>query len=264
MRSDVLADETEPARRLSQLEQTADGDRIGLDRLGADDHRALVDRLLDLAPDLADHLAEQTEGNPLFAIQLLRDWVDRGMLVPGEDGFRLRDGAEVGVPDDIHRLWLERLRTIIERAAPERRSALWQSLECAAALGRQVAGVEWCAISRDLLGTDGEHLRDALVKRGLAARTDEGWSFAHGLLVQSLEHRARDADRWRDHHRRCAQMLDRLSEDHPQRTADRRAHHWLEAGALEEAVAPLWQTFERYRDIGDSERAEAALTRRER
>ena len=104
VRSDLAADDPDLERRLEDLWESAGADRIELEPLASDDHRALIDRLLALDADLADRLAERTEGNPLFAIQLLRDLVDRGLLEAAPDGFRLPADVELDVPPDIHRL----------------------------------------------------------------------------------------------------------------------------------------------------------------
>jgi hypothetical protein len=49
---------------------------------------------------LAERVARRTSGNPLFAVQLVGDWVSRGLLEPSQGGFRLTQGAKVDLPED--------------------------------------------------------------------------------------------------------------------------------------------------------------------
>ena len=251
VRSDVVAERGALRARLSKLYETAEAERIRLTPLGADDHRELIDRLLHLEPRLAESLADRTEGNPLFAIQLLRDWVDRGLLEVGGRGFGLPTDADTDVPDDIHELWLERIQRVIDKFTRPSDRLLWTCFERAATLGRENDDTEWRAVCDDVGVEHAAALRDALIKRGLAERTDDGWAFAHGLLVDSLERHARDHARWKDHHRRCADLLVRLYPDRSRQTAGRRAAHRREAGQLEEALEALSEEYERVRTSGD-------------
>ena len=59
--------------------------------------RRLVEELLRLDPGLAARVAERTDGNPLFAVQRVGDWVERGVLVPTARGLAL-DAGEDGPP----------------------------------------------------------------------------------------------------------------------------------------------------------------------
>ena len=263
LRSDLVAERPGRRDRIRALFEATDASRIALDPLGADDQRQLLGRLLDLDPDFAERLAGRTEGHPLFAIQLLRSWVDRGLIEESREGFRLRAEADVDIPDDIHELWLERLRRFAEDTTPEAPEIALQTLESAAALGREIAPAEWRALCRALDVEVGETMRDRLFECGLVERTDAGWAFAHGLLVDSLERRAREAGRWRDHHRRCANILRDLSVDRPRETAARRADHWIQAGEYARAIAPLWEEFERLRNAGAVDQVSDLLERRQ-
>ena len=194
----------------------------------------------------------------MFAIQLLRDWVDRGLLVEGENGFALRQNHDVSVPDDVHRVSIDRLLRFAGDRVPR-----WLALERTAALGREVDADEWRAVCSALDLPRPAALRDALVKRGLAERTDDGWRFSHGLLVDSIGRHAREHGRWRDHHRHCVALLSELYPDSPRQTAGRRADHWIAAGELQRALDPLFEQAERQRDIGHLDRQLEVLERRE-
>ncbi|MCB9687124.1 MAG: protein kinase [Alphaproteobacteria bacterium] len=193
--------------------------------------RALVEQLLGLEGGLAAEVEERTGGNPLFAVQLVGDWVERGLLVPGPTGFVRREGTVTALPDDLHAVWTARVERVVD-GRPDRGSAL----EVAAALGGTVRSDVWALAVRELgLAPDGG-LLDALLAAGLAVATDEGWDPVHGMLRESLLRRAREAGRLTEVHRACARALTRLGN-----VADRGrvGLHWLEAGDAERAVPPL-------------------------
>lgn len=264
VRSDIVADDSALRDRLDGILRDADADRIQLDPLAPRDQRRLVDRLLHLEPDLADELARRTEGNPLFAVQLVRNWVQRGVLEAGEEGYRLRDRADLEVPADIHRLWLNRLEQLVDDLSAPRDDQIWRSLELAAALGRDVDDAEWSATLETANLPRPPSLVERLVERGLAERTDHGWSFAHGLLVDSLRRRARDAGRWRDHHRTCAETLEARADRKDVGPLERFATHRIRAGEPRRALDPLLEAIELRRDRGEIEERNRLLRRRGR
>jgi ABC-type molybdenum transport system ATPase subunit/photorepair protein PhrA/tetratricopeptide (TPR) repeat protein len=238
VRSDVVADRPALAERLDDL-QTGDGwAQLPLTPLSRDHQRELLTGLLPLTADLADQLADRTEGHPLFAMQLLGHWIDGGALKVGPQGFALAEGQTLEVPADIHHLWIDRIDRLLELFGDESDDVL-KGLELAAALGRQIDREVWHELLADAGFSCPEGLVDRLVERALAERTPDGWAFAHGLLVDSLARRARSSGRWERHHRRCARVLEaRLTGDAPgprRRIAD----HWVEGGRPERALEPL-------------------------
>lgn len=249
LRSDVLAEHPAVDERIASLVEHDRARRLDVTSLSADDHRKFIDRMLRLDERLADTVAERTEGNPLFASQLLGDWIERDWLIAGDDGFRLADSVEPDLPDDVHQLWTTRLRRLVDSVAVVSEQTAQSGIECAAALGREVNQREWiaaCDFDRESART----LREHLVERGLAKRTDDGFSFAHGLLVDSIAENARRRQTWKDHHLNCARMLRRIYPNRPEQIARRRADHLMEAGALEEALQPLFVEQRRLKKLG--------------
>lgn len=192
---------------LDALEQRQRVARIDLRPLDATDHRALVGELLHLAPDLARRVAERTVGSPLFAVQLVGDWVQRGLLELGPRGFELPPGADVRLPDELHDVWTSHVERLVRVVGPGAREAL----ELAATLGQDVSFLEWraaCALIVDSLPLLDE-LVDAMVRARLAERYSDGsrWSFSHGALRESVSRTAREGGRSERHHRRIADAL---------------------------------------------------------
>ena len=220
----------------------------------------LIRGLLGLDGPLAERVEERTAGNPLFAVQLVGDWVQRGLLEPGARGFRLKKGAEPALPDDVHQVWLGR----VERLLAAQRPADALALELAAVLGRTIEPREWqevCGLA-DVLPSDG--LVDDLVEQRLAVYDEEGggrWSFVHGMLRESLERRAGDGGRLPDHHGACAAMLSEATGPHSQ---ERRGRHLVAAGQARAALEPLAAAIAGHLNGGELRRASSLLQRYER
>lgn len=255
VRSDILADNPEIERRITDLADHKRCERIDVGPIGPADHRELIDRMLPVAAEFGDRLAERTEGNPLFAHQLLGDLIASRDIEAGPQGFQIPAGASPSVPDDIHQLWTGRIDKLVNRYPSEEAEAAREAIELAAALGREVATEEWRAVCADAGHHIPERLIDELVERGLARRTDNGWSFAHGLLVDSIERKSAEDGRWCEHHRRCATSLEQLYLEERGETARRRAKHWLAAGDDERALEPLLEAAEHYQITGDLDAA---------
>jgi predicted ATPase len=176
------------AEHLATLRKHSAVSTLTLERLSDDVQRQLIERILPLTDRLIDTLVAQTGGHPLFAIQLVGDWVDRGVLTSTEDGFELLE-QERGrpLPSDIYALWTRRIDALLAQVIPDDRSSARRALHLAAQMGRDVDTDAWHAACAER-GLDApEELVDTMVDRGLAERTDHGWAFRHELLRESLQ-----------------------------------------------------------------------------
>ncbi len=259
-RDSALAERPAEAAVLSDLARHAAGERLRVEALGEAEHSSLVRSLLGLEPRLAARIVERTGGNPLFAVQLVGDWVERRLLAPGGEGFRLRSGAAPDLPDDLHEVWSTRIERLLA-GAPEDHG--W-ALEIAAVLGHEVEAEPWreaCELAGLAVP---EALVDAMLQAALAQAPREGargsWSFVHGMLRESLARRAREGGRLAGHHRACAEMLAR----HPGGdAAGRRGRHLLRAGDHAGALEPLSTGAEWHIEREEPRAAELLLEDRE-
>ena len=201
--------------------------------------RDLVKRLLGLEPALADEVIARTDGTPLFAVQLVGDWVARGHLVPSAEGWVLAPGAEPELPDDVHQLFVGRLK----RALGDDPRAI-EALEVAAVLGRRAEEAEWraaCWHAGAVIRPD--HVR-RLVAAGLLAHEAEGegqaWRFEQSMLRESLERSARDNGRLAGWHRACAAAIDELYPAEILGSRERIGRHLVAAGDHEQAIGALF------------------------
>jgi serine/threonine protein kinase/tetratricopeptide (TPR) repeat protein len=195
----------------------------------------IADRI-GLAPALAASLAARVAGSPMFAIQVVRDWVDRGALVPSSEGFALRPGASTALPDGLSSLWRSRIAAAIAATPDADRSSVEGTLELAATLGADIDVDEWAdaAAAAGVRVADG--LVDAMLSRALFRRTPRGLAFTHGLLRERLLEQAAQAGRLAAHHAACATAL--AARD-PRGRDGRLGQHWYAAGRPEAAVDPL-------------------------
>jgi tetratricopeptide (TPR) repeat protein len=263
VRDPISPTRSEGAQLDALLSRSAAG-RLEVAALPPDDHAHLVELLLGLSGDLAADVAARTQGNPLFAVQLIGDWVTRGVLSVDDSGFILKRGASADIPDDIHQLWSDRIDTILSELAETDRRNAGEALEIAAALGQRVVADEWftaCSLADVPVPGD---LVELMLAQRLAVPFDGDWSFAHGMLRESLERRARDDGRWPKHHGACAAMLtDRYSSNDPG-IANRLGRHLYLAGDLAAAIGPLFTGAEQRRHAADFRRAHALYDELER
>ena len=223
-----------------------EGTRISLGPLPSQDHTALVAELLGLEDALVEQVADRTQGNPLFATQLVGDWVQRGLLVPGKQGFRLSEGP-TGLPDSLHQLARDQVDRLVKDPIP---------LELAACLGRE-ARVEELNV---LIPVDEDDLR-ALEVAGLLTRTREEVSFRNEVLRESLLRTADEEGRLASHHARCAEMLEAMYPDRPRGAWERLAAHRHAAGQYRLACQAFRAATTEARSDGELGRADRLLKR---
>lgn len=251
VRQEALAERPVEAAMLEELTEVNNSTTVNLKPLNDGEMLALVRELLYLDGSLAEQVEARCAGNPLFAVQLVGDWVSGGKLQFGSEGFELRPGARAEVPDDIHDLWMGRL----ERLTVFGESGLWRSLELAAALGREVDHEEW-RIAAQMCGFRiPDDLEDSLSSAGLMRPNDTGWSFVHGMLRESLERRAKEGSHWTGLNAACVQMLEARYPEQEFPFAERLARYLVESGQHEEALPWLKETIRSRTDLSDFERA---------
>lgn len=232
---EALAQQPGAAAQLKALGASALHNSISLAPLTPADHRALVGELLGLDGQLADTVAERTAGNPLFAVQLVGDWVQRGVLRLGRQGFVLRSDEAAAIPDNIHAVWRSRVRQLPQDMG----RAAHRALEVGSVLGTHLDVDEWkeaCAHAGVPLPPEVIH---ALVAARLLVRVGGSLHFVHGLLRESMERAAREAGLLEAHHRACATALKPRAALGRPGAHERMGRHLLAAGDARAALDPL-------------------------
>ncbi len=265
VQEEALADRPEEQKGLEKLLALDGITELSLGRLPKSSQVELIQRLLGLDTGLAARIEERTGGNPMFAVQLVGDWVERGLLEVGKDGFKLAKGVKVKLPDDVHALWRQRVERLLEGFEPK----AGRFLEVAAALGTRVNAAEWHQACDDPAGFMGgvnegdKAIRDGVVEKLMSERLAEGtldeWSFVHGMLRESILRLADEGGRIQVHHFSCATMLWSRAPTPVQAPAERLGRHLLAAGRAQDAIAPLLGAVERRLVTGGPESALALL-----
>ncbi len=218
------------------------------------DRSMLVGGLLRLERSLAARVDEHSAGNPQLAVGLVQDLVARHALRPTEDGFALRPGEELRIPDALHDLWSARIDDVLS-GLPEQAEA---NLERAAILGHDVDESVWHAVCDDPLAARGQRtqmpldglmrrseLAERLLRARLVVETDRGFAFHVAGVRQSLVRRAEQAGRAPQHHDACVQALGALPDIAPERLGRHLRGSGQGAEAFEHLVTAAHRHLER-------------------
>lgn len=259
VRDEALAERRLESAAIDEMLTVPGASSLEIPPLSPGERAALVQELLGLSGELAAQVEERTHGNPLFAVQLVGDWVQRGVLAIGETGFVLRSGEEARFPDDLHEVWSARVDRLLDGLPAGSR----ESLEIAAALGPTVDLKEWETSCRAMGASPPPRLVDGLVVSHLAVRTEEGWRFVHPMLRESLERMARESGRWPGHNRACAAMLLGRATAGERRVSERLGRHLLLAGQPASAVDFLLRGAGERRETSDYAVAQSLLAQRD-
>lgn len=238
LRQDILESNSAVAKLLQSQLELMPHTPLQLGPLPHQAHRALVQHILPVDPEHVDEIVARTQGNPLFSFYLLGDWVERGILSPGERGFTLPAGASLPLPQSIHSICIDRHERLIARSeAPQPTRA---ALELAATLGHPISEQIWDKICALVALPQGLDLIELMGQLGLIQSTPIGWDFSHGMLRESLLLELTQLGVLKSRHIECLELLT----DEPQhaKVHKRRAHHMMQA-QLDEKLSSYLLTF---------------------
>ena len=213
---------------LADLRRTDGVERLTLRGLGEHEVVSLMEAAARHEMDatgmaLAREIAEETDGNPFFVVEMLRHLLESGALVRVPEGrWELRQQPDaLGLPQSVREVVGRR----IERLGDDCRTVLG----CAAVIGR--------SFDLDLLARiariDEERLIDVLdaaVEASLLTDQGGSFSFAHNLINHIL-YDDLGATRRSRLHRRAAEALEGLCGGAPGAHITELARHWTAATA---------------------------------
>lgn len=204
--------------------------------------------LLFLDGDLAEGVAARSGGNPLYATQLVGDWVDRGTLRAGTSGFVLSGSETPVMPQDLQAVWAQRLERVLDESVDDAEGSqsglvpLPQpqiALELAVALGGEIDLVEWLAVCARVGIEDPTPVLERLLAARMATEGSGSWSFGHGMLRDTIESTARERGRWIAHNQACADTLEELRPVPHWGDPERIGRHHFAAERFAKAWRPL-------------------------
>lgn len=260
VREEELKEYSWEAEQLSTLLADAHASVIEVGPLSVTDREALM-RAIGLGDELAQVVQRVTKGNPMFAVQLVSDWVDRELLVPESDGYALFDPESVSFPTDFEQFWRERLDRVLGALPYE----AGRSLELAACLGQVVDYCEWCKVCEQAGIIVSQEIVEKAITQQLARWDDDSqqsWSFVNVTVRESLCQRAREQGRWEEHHFYCAAAI--LQERDILGAQERLGRHYWWAGAHNAAMAAFLKAIHAYLEGGAYRKAERLFDEWER
>ena len=185
----VATASTQPGPALSRLVEQPGVEHIELSPLSEGDQLGLVEQILHLDEPTAHQVARRSGGLPLFSVQLLQQWVQRGALVASRSGLRLRHGADV--PEDLASLWRTRLHNAIGGI-----EGGLDAVRVGAALGLRVDQDVWHRSCRELGLTPPADIGEALARSGLAHWERAHWRLSHPMLREVIVADGRAGGEW--------------------------------------------------------------------
>jgi DNA-binding winged helix-turn-helix (wHTH) protein/predicted ATPase len=207
---------------------------LALSRLDRRNSATLITRIAGgktLPDEVVFTIADRTDGVPLFAEELTKSVLERGLLREENDRYVLdRPLQPLAIPATLHASLLARL----DRLVTARRVA-----QIGAAIGRQFSYALLYAVSRvpegELQAALGQLVASELLfQRGTPP--DAIYSFKHAL-VQDAAHGSLLRDARRQLHAQIANALETHSPEIIESQPELLARHYAEAGLVEEAVA---------------------------
>jgi len=201
---------------------------LSLTPLSISDGRNLLNNIFHhsaLPEVLYDRILDRAGGNPFFVEEVVRMWVDQGVLVRDAGGWHtthLTDRMEI--PDTLQALLLARMDRLPD---PARRT-----LQVAAVLGRRFSGQllqEITGQHADGLTVHLNTLRAAEIIVPAESGTEGEYTFRHNLMQEAAYQSLLRDDR-RELHRTAAEAVERLYPDQTIELAHLLAHHYHEAG----------------------------------
>lgn len=240
---------------------------LDLNQAARAEGRRFVDALLDTEPNRLGHgfrqaLFQQTGGNPLFTIELLRDMEERGDLLQDEGG-KWVEGPKLdweSLPKRVEGVIEERIGRLEEKLRDILSVASVEGEYFTAQIIARVQDMQ----ERQLL----RELSQELEKRHRLVR-DRGevkvgrlhlsrYQFAHAMCQQYLYKGLGDGER-RLLHTEIAQVLEELYAGHTEEAIIvRLAHHYTAANKGEKAIGYLLHVGDRARSLYANQEAIAA------
>ena len=215
---------TETLRRMSR---EALYEQLELTPLPVAETGALLWELLGgdgVSDQLVRLVHQESEGNPLFALETLRLLQEQGGLWKQNERWRLEPGAEIAsMPQTLADLVMRRVDRI---AASDRQVLDWSAIlgqRPDAAVLSSLMDCSRLALLRQLARLEREH--------HLLISDESGYAFAHGKIRQAL-YEAVPVPLRKECHLLAAETIEHLSQGPSDRSlAYQLAHHYVRAGA---------------------------------
>ena len=138
---------------------------------------SMLSSICSLPADQERLVGEKSEGSPLFAVQLVTDWVKKGVLEARGEKI-VAAGPIPPLPNSIRDVWSQRLK--------ELHADTLLALKLIGTFGKnsRISDLQGVFEQADI-GFD-EDLLDRAIREGLLRNSEQGIEFVHGLLQDSV------------------------------------------------------------------------------
>ncbi len=229
----VRDDEADPDELRSWIDAHRDRlEGLPLPILDPPSHRELVASLLPMTEPTRDRLWEATRGNPFFAVNVVGDWLHRGLLYYEGDRWGMTSAAEASLHRSVSDLVLSRIDGLLQR----HEGASEAHVELLATLGDTADLDEWSQTCEAFGLPPRPDLIDGLVRCGTGRAEPGLFAFSHAMARDAILRRADNAGRLPALHRACADVLRDAYQTQPRGIARRFAAHLEGAGEPDEAA----------------------------
>lgn len=241
--------DTEPPSREASPGQERGTTVLNLTPLTREEHAALLDQQPEVrVPEpLVDRIYELSEGNPLFALELVRGQADDEARAPavGEPADELEHAASsrVHIPPSLRHMTERELEAI---STPARRL-----LYTAAVIGRYVRYELLASTWSEVTDSEEEAIFDPLeelVDAGLLEEDGLDYSFRHALVRETVYTSISEARR-RTLHTSVAHRLVAMAEESDEEPVEEIAHHFIRGGETRQAVHHLVRAAEQAESV---------------
>ncbi len=231
--------------QLERLVADPRGVEVAVRPLGDDEQREVIERMLNFQEGVVDRLVTRSRGRPLVAVQIVSQWVERGLVEVGESGYTLSQPVDEALPGSLSELWVERVEEVVGRFPRASRQQVRRAIEIGAIFGVRVVEKVWrTACGLRGIFADGGWISE-FVEAGLAERTEDGWVFEHRLLPDAIRHQGRQQEHLSKDHAAVARAIAREYISTPSIDKEDAVGHWMQAGDYKRAFDLAYEVFDR-------------------
>lgn len=229
-------DRDKPSWELKLMAETEFAHRyahLGLVPLDDASSRKLVENLLELADipvEIKELIQERSEGNPFYLEELIRELIERGVLVQQDGRWQAGQAiSEIEVPETLEKVVQARLDRLPQ---PER-----NTLQAASVIGRRFAYRVLGALAEAFgdLSDHLLHLQQADLVRERARIPELEYVFKH-VIVQEVTYGTLLREQRAQLHQQVAETLVELFPDRMDELHGSLGRHYAEAGNGEQAI----------------------------
>ena len=236
-REEALMADATASTRLTSLSATIPSTTLILPRLPESETRELLRASLPLAPEAETAAMERSQGNPLFALQLVHAWASGGHLSLDGTSYRVPERALRGRAKTTAELWDERLESIEVELRP--------AAYAAAALG-EIVSVDGLTTLLASLGMDAPRAMRALGQSQILLTERAGRiRWPHGLLQEHMLARLGASPDAKRVFRLAADALGAHPESYTRRIVRQRVRNLILAGEDEAGCTLMLEFVER-------------------